>query len=82
MAQTLIALVNRTDLTEEEKTQTRYVVAHNGSDVYHAIELEPEMQLATGQPNLEVFNTKEDAYAEFGDSIQFASDIVEEEEEI
>jgi len=80
MAQKLVSLSSRTDLEEEEKNKTRYVVAHNGRDIYHAVELFPDLQVATGQKYLEVFDTKEDAYSVFNEKIMFATDIKEAEE--
>ena len=38
---------------------TKWVVAHNGSDIFHYSEVGPQNCLATGQPFMEVFDSKE-----------------------
>jgi hypothetical protein len=47
----------------------KYIVAHNGSDVYHYIKVVDGNTTTTGLPYLVVFDTKEEAVAEFGDKI-------------
>lgn len=43
--------------SQEEK----WVVCHNGSDVCHVVHLRIGSSLSTGQPNLEKFDTEEEA---------------------
>ena len=38
----------------------KWIIAHNGKDVLHYRELEPNMVLTSGQPNVEVFDSFEE----------------------
>jgi hypothetical protein len=38
----------------------KYFLAHNKTDVFHYGEITEEQQIATGQPNLEFFDTLEE----------------------
>lgn len=44
---------------------TKWVVAHNGEDIYHTSIVEPQNCFATGQPYLEVFDSEEDLLTAF-----------------
>jgi len=44
---------------------TKWVVAHNGSDVFHVSEVQPQQSFSTGQPLMEVFDSKEDLLTAF-----------------
>lgn len=39
---------------------TKWVVAHNNNDVFHICEVTPQNCFATGQPFMEMFDTKEE----------------------
>ena len=41
-------------------TTKKWIIAHNGKDILHYRELEPNMVLTSGQPNIEVFDSYED----------------------
>lgn len=53
--------------TQEERKKTRYVVAHDGLKVYHAIELFPYLQVSTGLKYLESFDAESEALEKFPD---------------
>jgi hypothetical protein len=55
----------------------KWVVAHNGNDIFHLSEVQPQNCFATGQPFLEVFNTQEEALIAFP---QLSAQFVEETE--
>jgi hypothetical protein len=44
---------------------TKYVICHNGNDVFHYSVVEPNDGLTTGQPFMEVFDTEEEAKEAF-----------------
>ena len=44
---------------------TKWVVAHNGNNVYHTAVVEPQNCFATGQPFMEVFDSKEELLTAF-----------------
>lgn len=44
---------------------TKWVVAHNNVDVFHASEVGPNNSLLTGQPFMEVFDSKEEMLSQF-----------------
>jgi hypothetical protein len=44
---------------------TKWVVAHNGSDIFHISETHPQNCFATGQPFMEVFDSKEELLSSF-----------------
>ena len=43
----------------------KWIVAHNGVDIYHPVILESHQTLGSGQPYLEIFNTAEEAITAF-----------------
>ncbi len=45
--------------------ETRYVVAHDGERVFHAIRVEPGQVAHSGLPHLEVFATEKEALEKF-----------------
>ncbi len=47
------------------KDKHRFVVAHNGKDIYHAVEIDALQFVSTGQPFLEVFDTEKEALKKF-----------------
>jgi len=47
---------------------TKYVVCHNGSDIYHYATVESG-ELKTGQPNMDVFDTEQGAYDVYGENL-------------
>jgi len=47
---------------------TKYVVCHNGSDVYHYATV-GSGKLKTGQPNMDVFNSEQAAYDKHGEDL-------------
>lgn len=44
---------------------TKWVVAHNNSDIFIPGKVEPQHCLATGQPFLDIFDTKEEAISAY-----------------
>lgn len=42
-------------------TKTKYVIAHNGKDVFHFTKVEVGQEMGTGQPYVEVFDTEKEA---------------------
>ena len=44
---------------------TKWVVSHNNDDVFHVSEVKPNNCLLTGQPFMEVFNSKEEMLSQF-----------------
>ena len=44
---------------------TKYVIAHNGEDVYSYNVVEPLNCFSTGQPFMEIFNSEEEAKEKF-----------------
>jgi hypothetical protein len=47
---------------------TKYVVCHDGSDIYHYTTVESG-ELVTGQPNMDVFDSEQAAYDKHGESL-------------
>lgn len=44
---------------------TKYIIAHNGKDVFSFNVIEPQNCFSTGQPFMEIFNTIEEAKEAF-----------------
>jgi hypothetical protein len=44
---------------------TKWVVAHNNDDVFHVSEVKPNNCILTGQPFMEVFDSKEEMLTSF-----------------
>jgi hypothetical protein len=81
-------------ITINDHTSTKYVVAHNGADVFHIVKLEVGQELSSGQPYVEAFDTEEELslkladlsgnpnyYAEYLESLEPAEEVAEEETE-
>lgn len=64
-------------LSSEDKT-IRYVVSHNGKDIFHYVELQPHHRHDTGLPYLETFKSEEEAKKKFGDKIKTETDFQNE----
>jgi len=47
---------------------TKYVVCHDGSDIYHYTTIESG-ELKTGQPNMDVFDSEQKAYDVHGENL-------------
>jgi len=47
----------------KNSTEEKWVLCHNGSDICHVSKLNIGSNLSTGQPNLEKFDTEEQAIA-------------------
>jgi len=44
-----------------ETSEIKYTIAYNGDkSVIHVNELQPNQQISTGQPNLDIYDTKEE----------------------
>jgi len=65
------------DFDKNKNYRIRYVVAHNNNNVFHSIEIHSDLQVSTGLPYIEVFNSKKEAYARLKNKFIFPSDIVE-----
>jgi hypothetical protein len=78
-------------ITINDHTSTKYVVAHNGADVFHIVKLEVGQELSSGQPYVEAFDTEEELslkladlsgnpnyYAEYLESLEPAEEVAEE----
>ena len=55
---------------------TKYVVCHNGSDIYHYMTVESG-ELKTGQPNMDVFDSEQAAYDVYGEDLPPRYQVVE-----
>ena len=69
-------LSKKKDYNKDKGWKIHYVVAHNNSGIFHPIELYPNLQVSTGLPYFESFNSKVQAYAKFKNKVIFPSDIV------
>jgi hypothetical protein len=59
---------------------TKYVVCHNGKDTYHYTTIESG-ELATGQPNMDVFDSEKAAYDVHGENLLARYQVIESEDE-
>jgi len=59
---------------------TKYVVCHNGSDIYHYTAIESG-ELKTGQPNMDVFDSEQAAYDVHDENLPARYQVVESENE-
>jgi len=55
---------------------TKYVVCHNGSDIYHYTTIESG-ELKTGQPNMDVFDSEQKAYDQHGENLPARYQVIE-----
>lgn len=44
---------------------TKYIIAHNGEDIFSFNTIEPQNCFSTGQPFMEIFDSKEEAKQAF-----------------
>jgi len=58
----------------------KYVVCHNGSDIYHYTTIESG-EIKTGQPNMDVFDTEQGAYDKHGENLPPRYQVIESESE-
>jgi len=58
---------------------TKYVVCHNGEDVYHYTKIESG-ELVTGQQNMDVFDTEQAAYDAHGENLPPRYQVIESED--
>jgi len=54
----------------------KYVVCHDGQDVYHYTTIESG-ELKTGQPNMDVFDSEQAAYNKHGEKLPDRTDSLE-----
>jgi len=54
----------------------KYVVCHNGSDIYHYTTIESG-ELKTGQPNMDVFDSEQKAYDVHGENLPPRYQVIE-----
>ncbi len=47
-------------MTNLQYTEKKWIIAHNSNDVCHYVELEAGIDLTTGQPNVEAFDSFEE----------------------
>jgi len=59
---------------------TKYVVCHDGSDIYHYTTIESG-ELITGQPKMDVFDTEQGAYDVYGENLPPRYQVIESEDE-
>jgi len=59
---------------------TKYVVCHNGNDIYHYMTVESS-ELKTGQPNMDVFDSEQKAYDKHGEDLPPRYQVIESEDE-
>jgi hypothetical protein len=60
---------------------TKWVVAHNNDNVFHVSEVKPNNCLLTGEPFMEVFDSKEEmltSFPQLSSNINFQQDDIEE----
>jgi len=55
---------------------TKYVVCHNGQDVYHYATVESG-ELVTGQSNMDVFDSEQKAYDKHGEDLPPRYQVIE-----
>jgi len=55
---------------------TKYVVCHNGNDIYHYMTVESG-ELKTGQANMDVFDSEQNAYDKYGENLPARYQVVE-----
>ncbi|AFH22911.1 hypothetical protein OSG_eHP38_00010 [environmental Halophage eHP-38] len=55
---------------------TKYVVCHNGNDIYHYTTIESG-ELKTGQPNMDVFDSEQKAYDAHGEDLPPRYQVIE-----
>jgi len=55
---------------------TKYVVCHNGNDIYHYTTIESG-EVKTGQPNMDVFDSEQNAYDKYGEDLPPRYQVVE-----
>jgi len=55
---------------------TKYVVCHNGNDIYHYTTIESG-ELKTGQPNMDVFDSEQKAYDKHGENLPARYQVIE-----
>jgi len=60
---------------------TKYVVCHDGQDTYHYTTIESG-ELKTGQPNMDVFDSEQNAYDKHGENLPARYQVVESEDEM
>jgi len=58
----------------------KYVVCHNGEDIYHYTTIESG-ELKTGQPNIDVFDSEQKAYDKHDENLPARYQVVESEDE-
>jgi len=58
----------------------KYVVCHNGSDIYHYTTIESG-EIKTGQPNMDVFDSEKAAYNKHGENLPARYQVIESEDE-
>jgi hypothetical protein len=51
--------------TIEYPTTAKWVVAHNGNDIFHFSLVEPQNSFSTGQPFMDIFDSKEELLTTF-----------------
>jgi len=54
----------------------KYVVCHDGSDIYHYTTIESG-ELVTGQPNMDVFDSEQAAYDVYGENLPPRYQVIE-----
>jgi len=59
---------------------TKYVVCHDGNDIYHYTTIESG-ELKTGQSNMDVFGTEKKAYDAHGENLPPRYQVIESEDE-
>lgn len=58
----------------------KYVVCHNGSDIYHYATVESG-ELKTGQPNIDVFDSEQNAYDVYDENLPPRYQVIESTDE-
>jgi len=58
----------------------KYVVCHDGSDVYHYTTIESG-ELITGQPNIDKFDSEQKAYDVYGENLPPRYQVIESTDE-
>jgi hypothetical protein len=58
----------------------KFVVCHDGSDIYHYTTI-GSGELATGQPNMDVFDSEQNAYDKYGEDLPPRYQVIESEDE-
>jgi len=53
-----------------KENKDKWVVCHNGKDVYHILEYKANMTISTGQPKMDKYDTEEEMLVALPDKVR------------